>query len=263
MNTRWDVERAVFLSDLAPQSRLMALTLLAMSNPKTCVIPAEYTPSLTRLEQMTGLSRRSVQRELNALETDGWVVRKRPAVEDARANKERTRYRLMIPKARATQTLAGPDYPDMARATGTPARATQTPELGPQGHRARATQTLIPDPSQTIDQTAARNGPERIVIEATGANAEEAAAIVRRIRNERDPKSMIGFLRRMAEDGDLAQHLTEHRAAIRKAEVEKAWSEIKHGPPCEHLMPGGAMPHPVTGEPVCLSCRRQTKWEAS
>lgn len=95
--------------------------------------------------------------------------------------------------------------------------------------------------------------------EATGATPEEAAAIIKRIRNERNPKSLPGFLRTMARDGDLAEHLTQHRAAIRRSALDEAWTAIKRGPECPHRMPGGAMPHPTTGEPVCLSCRIENR----
>jgi hypothetical protein len=119
---------------------------------------------------------------------------------------------------------------------------------------ARAPRAHYQDHSNTSFQTKPASA-EDLVSEATGATPEEATAIVKRIRNERDPRNLIGFLRRMATDGDLTQHLTEHRAAIRLRHVEAQWAEIKRGPECDHRMPGGAMAHPTTGEPVCLSCR--------
>lgn len=247
---RWEFERAVLASDLAPPARHVLLVLAVIANWPGGVVPAKYSPSLTKLAEATGLSRRAVMNHLNAVEKtpeqDGWVHRSRPTVEKARSEKERTAYRLGVP-ARARHALE-------AREPGALPRAPDAPELGQEVPRARAPRALYQDHSNTSFQAAAP-GPEQIVAEATGATPAEATAIIKRIRNERAPRNLVGFLRRMATDGDLAQHLTEHRAAVRLREVEAAWTEIKRGPECEHRMPGGAMPHPATGEAVCLSCR--------
>jgi len=247
---RWEFERAVLASDLAPPARHILLALAVIANWPGGVVPLKFSPSLTKLGEMTGLSRRAVMNHLNALEKkpgqDGWVVRSRPDVNKARSDKERTGYQLCIP-SRARRALE-------TRAPDAPARESDALELGQEVPWARARGAHYQDHSNTSFQAAAP-GPDLIVIEATGATPEEAAAIVRRIRNERDPRNIVGFLRRMATDGDLAQHLTEHRAAVRKREVDDAWTAIKRGPECEHRMPGGSMPHPTTGEPVCLSCR--------
>lgn len=256
MSTRWEVERAIFGSDLSPQARLLALTLLAMTDVQTCVVPAEYTPSLSRLEQMTGLSRSSVARQLNDLEKVGWVIRKRPAVDKARSEKERTRYRLAVPKASPTQGLARPDYPTMASPTQTPASPTVGPELVPHRHIASPTVGLIPDPYQTNNQ----NSAERIVSESTGANPEESAAVANRVSNERQPRNLVGLLRRMAADGDLATLLTEHRAAVVKAKVAEQIAEARRKPDCEHGAAGGDQPHPATGQPLCPLCRARSRW---
>lgn len=257
MSTRWEVERAIFGSDLSPQARLMALTLLSMTDPKTCVVPAEYTPSLTRLEQMTGLSRSTVARELNALEKAGWVVRKRPDVVKARAEKERTRYRLAIPVASPTGGLARPDHTTMASPTETLASPTQGPELVPHRDRASPTVGLISDRSQTISQTSA----EQVVAQATGATPSEAAAVAKRVESERAPRSLVGLLRRMAADGDLADLLTEHRAAEIKSRVAAEIAEARRGPECTHGVPGGEQPHPTSRQPLCPQCRARARWQ--
>lgn len=247
---RWEFERAVLASDLAPPARHILLVLAVIANWPGGVVPAKYSPSLTKLSEATGLSRRAVMNHLNAVEKtpaqDGWVLRNRPTVEKARSDKERTAYRLGVP-SRARNALE-------TRAPDALPRASDALALGQEVPWARAPRALYQDHSNTSFQAAAQS-PEGIVAEATGATTEEAAAIVKRIRNERDPRSMAGFLRRMASDGDLAQHLTDHRAAVRLRSVEQAWAEIKRGPECEHRMPGGSMPHPATGEAVCLSCR--------
>jgi hypothetical protein len=263
VSTRWEVERAVLASGLSPRARHIALTLLTLTTPKNCVVPAEFTPSLSRLVELTGYARSTVAKELNALEADGWVVRKRPPVEAARAEKERTRYRLAIPKASPLCGLAGP----VDTTLSSPHNGLASPHHGPALVRttdpglvrgADSYQTAF----QTINQTAG-GAPERIVAEATGASPEEAAAIAKRVANERDPRSLVGLLRRMAADGDLAGFLIEHRAAVVKARVADAIAEARSKPDCEHGTAGGDQPHPVTGQPLCPLCRAQDRWDAA
>lgn len=250
MTTRWEVERAVFASDLTPTERLTALTLLAMTDADSAVIPAEHTPSLTRIQAMTGQGATTVKRALNALEESGWVVRKRPDVAKARADKERTRYALKVPVTRSTQGLEARSTQGLARSTqGLVTRSTEGLGLGPQ----RAT-------SQTAYQTnnnqqASTTSPEDRVREATGASAEEAAAIVKRIREERNPRSLDGFIQRLARDGDLAQHLADVRAvAARYADDNDR--KLRQGQPrCEHGVAGGTQNHTVTGLVRCGACR--------
>lgn len=242
MTTRWEVERAVLTSDLTPPERLVALALLALAEANNAVVPPQYTPSLTRLQAMTGQSLATVKRALNGLEKAGWVVRKRPDPAKARADKERTRYALKVPKgSRPTESLARPTESlelGSQRATG----------LGPQ----RATsQTALPDQYKQQGEA----GPEALIRERTGATAEEAAAIVNRIRNERQPKNLGGFVRHLADAGDLKQYLTDQRAAQVRADARTANEKRKTMPPCEHGRPGGDQLHPTSGEPWCIDCR--------
>lgn len=245
MTTRWEVERAVLTSDLAPQVRLVALALLAMSEASNAVVPAEFTPSLTRIQSMTGQSGATVKRALNELEKGGWVVRRRPDPAKARADKERTRYALKVPKTRPTESLARPTESlelGSHRATG----------LGP--HRATS-QTALPD----LNKQQGDPGPETLVRERTGATAEEAVAIVNRIRNERQPKNLGGFIRHLADAGDLKQYLADQRAAQVRADARTANEKRKTMPPCEHGEPGGDQPHPTSGEPWCIDCRFRSR----
>lgn len=114
MSTRWEVERAVVTSELSPRARHIALTLLTLTDAKTGVVPPQFTPSLTRLVELTGYARSTVAKELNVLEAAGWVARKRPSVEAARSEKERTRYRLAAPQASPSGGLELPSDPDLA-----------------------------------------------------------------------------------------------------------------------------------------------------
>lgn len=100
---RFDWERAVLASDLPGPARLVALVLAVRVNPDLS-IPAEFSPSLTRLAKDSGQGRSTTARALNRLEADGWVVRDRPETEAAIRSHERTRYRLGIP---STESRSG------------------------------------------------------------------------------------------------------------------------------------------------------------
>lgn len=246
MTTRWEVERAVLTSDLPPQERLLVLALLAMTDQHNAVIPAQYTPSLTRIQSMTGQSPATVKRALNSLEKAGWVVRKRPDMAKARADKERTRYALKVPRAGLTQSLARP---------------TESLELGSQRATGLGSQRATSHTPFHTDQNqqALPTSPEARVREATGATADEAIAIVKRIREERNPRSLDGFVKHLAASGDLGQYLTDVRAAAARY-ADDADRKIRQSQPrCEHGMAGGEQPHSATGHIRCGSCRNRNR----
>ncbi|GLZ10265.1 hypothetical protein Acsp04_05000 [Actinomadura sp. NBRC 104425] len=114
MTSRWDVERAVLASDLPPMSRLLLLVLLVHADART-LDTGKYSPSLTGLARATGLGRSTVARELNRLEAEGWVIRARPDVDDARSKRARTTYRItnptagLVPERDQASPTAGPD----------------------------------------------------------------------------------------------------------------------------------------------------------
>ena len=171
------------------------------------------------------------------------MVRKRPDMAKARADKERTRYALKAPEAGLTQSLARPTESlelGSHRATG----------LGPQ----RAT-SHTPSHTDQNQQQVSTSSPEALVRETTGATADEAAAIVKRIAAERNPKNLAGFVRHLAAAGDHAQHLTDVRAAAARY-ADDADRKIRQSqPPCGHGIFGGDQAHTVTGQIRCGSCR--------
>lgn len=97
MPCRWDVTKAVRASSLPAPSRLIMLVLADVAEVGSAEIPEQFTPSLGVLERETGLSRRTVQTHLAALETAGWIVRVRPSTAEAMWRGERVRYGLAIP----------------------------------------------------------------------------------------------------------------------------------------------------------------------
>lgn len=272
MTTRFDVERAVVASDLPPAARQLMLTLAVYTDSLTAVIPDEYTPSLTDLEKATGLSRATVARHLARLEKDDWISRIRPESAHALGAGERTKYRLSIP-ASCTVTLVPSVKEDEPSVTVRLGSVTATLDLVSQRDVPSVTvrprtyvhtgsiqqQRVGAGEPPTDDGVTMIEIPARIVIEATGAKPSEADAIVTRVRNERNPRSLPALLRHMAKDGELAQLLTEQRAATRKAAVAAQMIELRRAPPCEHGDPGGNLPHPASGAPLCPKCRLRAR----
>lgn len=75
---RWDVERALMWSNIRPLARFVVLALATKSDADSGIIPAEFTPSLSTLHEMTGLAKSQVVKELDYAEALGWVKRARP-----------------------------------------------------------------------------------------------------------------------------------------------------------------------------------------
>ena len=106
MTTRWDIEHALPDSGLPAAARLVEHVLLTRTDNGGTTIPARFMPSLTDLAHDTGLSRRSVIRALDVLESGGWLSRLRDP-ERARKEGKPTRYRPKLPPS-ARAALGGP-----------------------------------------------------------------------------------------------------------------------------------------------------------
>lgn len=120
-------------SDLPPLGRLVALALLTRADAESAVIPVQFSPSLALLARDTGLSRASVKRHLNGLESSGWLSRGRHR--RAAADHKPTTYRLRVPDAgaRPTESLGA----QRAKAP----RRTEGQGLGSQSRRAGLTES--------------------------------------------------------------------------------------------------------------------------
>lgn len=112
MTTRWEVEKAVLYSQLEPSARLLMLALLAKADNDSAAIPPEHTPSLTTIQEMTGLARSAVAEWLTALEQAGWIIRTKPP---KRSKADRTQYALnrgeataVRPKRKRSSPPSGP-----------------------------------------------------------------------------------------------------------------------------------------------------------
>ncbi len=115
---RFEYERRVRDSDLPAQARHLWLTLATWCTATSGVIPMKNKVSLTVLTKATGMSRSTIAKYLDVLEEGGWLVRRRPTVNAARVDHERTQYRLTVPRASAPDGPASPPHgPELVRHT--------------------------------------------------------------------------------------------------------------------------------------------------
>lgn len=110
---RFDYERALRDSDLSSSARLIMLTLATWADAETGLIPKRFSPSLSTLAAATDLDRSTIARHLIEIERAQWVARRAPDPAKARAQKERTRYRLTVPASR----VVPPAEPPTSRTT--------------------------------------------------------------------------------------------------------------------------------------------------
>lgn len=163
MATKWEINRAVRASDLAPPSRLIMLTLSDMADANTAVIPERHTPSLAQIADETGLGRTAVKAHLNRLESLGWIIRSRPTEAAARLEHERTQYALAVPKPEGARSPS-----DHASSTKLGREATKARSLGDHALGREATMPRSPsdhlykedDPNDLFNQTGAAPQPD-------------------------------------------------------------------------------------------------------
>lgn len=153
---RYDVERAAENTDLPTCSKDILFALARRIEKDSIIIPRQFSPSLYRLAEATGWSKRNLQRHLNRLEQDGLLVR-------IRWKGRRTAYAIVWPRlaeletqwlrkraeARAKRSLPpetpGPDTGDMAA----PGLGTGKARTGDTGAPSQTIQTVSdqePDP---------------------------------------------------------------------------------------------------------------------
>jgi hypothetical protein len=152
---RFDVERAVEKSDLAPIGRHIILVLCGRMMQGSTLIPREYSPSLTKLAAGTGWDRRTIMRHLNELEQLGWLIRRRPDPDKARKEHARTSYTVLMPGLGAGSAQAR-DAGARGLGTGSAqARDKETRGLGAGDPEARGT---VPHSQILSDQRTDQSG---------------------------------------------------------------------------------------------------------
>jgi hypothetical protein len=116
---RYVLETAVEESNLHYRHRHILLTLLRHADTKTGFIPDQYSPSIKRLEQWTGIRHATLLSDLNRLEEMGWLIRERPKT---RGRGHRSLYRVTPPRSAPAPVRAGiagkPADPRQAQAQG-------------------------------------------------------------------------------------------------------------------------------------------------
>ncbi len=115
----------------------------------------------------------------------------------------------------------------------------------------------LPRDAHTHARRPGRSGlPHEAVMAALGATPSEAHAVVARIRSQHTPDNLTAFTNALINRGAAQQMLTEHRAAVHRAERADWGRRRRQAPECAHGIPGGDWTHPdPPHRPVCLNCR--------
>jgi hypothetical protein len=101
------------------------------------------------------------------------------------------------------------------------------------------------------------------------ANRERAAAVIRQHGNADDDEidqlldqldgprvgNLAGVVTVAIKNGSFDQRLAALRERVGSSGVAQQLAELRNGPRCPHGDPGGEALHPVSGEPLCPSCR--------
>jgi hypothetical protein len=124
---RYEVERAVEASSLAPIARHIILVLCSRMSQGSTLIPAQYSPSLTKFALGTGWDRRTIMRHLRDLEEAGCITRHRPPADKARREHARTNYTVWLG---AIKALARDREAQALGADSAQARDAASPGLG-------------------------------------------------------------------------------------------------------------------------------------
>ncbi len=248
-------------TDITPTERYILVAIAEQANAKTRQAWQESGENGRRrwvLAEQVGLSPTGLRDALQRLAKRGLEVRV-PLTKDASGRVvyavygRQTTYRLPDLPTRPGDAQPSP------RGDGRPSGPGDGQTLPPDG------QTLPPDgqpsPYPSVSRQSPNSGharePRHIVMDNTDAKPSEADAVVTRIVNEVNPRSVGGFLVHLAKSGDLQTYVGEVRAAAVKADLVDANARRKAKPECGHGVPGGAELHPTSGEPWCPQCRKR------
>jgi predicted transcriptional regulator len=209
VTTRFDVERVVCASDLPPSERLVLFVLLQHADNDPVIIPAKFTPSLSGLASETGLDRTTVARILSRLESQGWVHRQRPPVEESRKG-VRTRYQLTVPDRMASGvTPPGVVASDHQASGVTPPEVVASRRIGSGVTPPRSTQPL--DATHSTQRARARSDGSRNgkpgtdwLAESVDFVTERLTAITGRTYDRRDITDSITAILRGRKSGTPA-----------------------------------------------------------
>jgi DNA-binding MarR family transcriptional regulator len=211
VTTRREVEKAVWHSKLEPPAKLIVLALAAKSDNDTAVVEPKFTPSLSTLQAMTGLSRSAVAEWLNALEDAGWVKRSRPP---AGSRDVRTSYALLVGALSAARRKRKPSSPP-----GGPANEPDVSEFGsPQDGLVRQEDHPSSPPSgpgvvRLADPSSPPSGPAPLENSPTESSSPK------------EPSSASKPKRRVTDDDpDFAAFWLAYPRKISKGHARTAWA---------------------------------------
>jgi hypothetical protein len=112
-----------------------------------------------------------------------------------------------------------------------------------------------PQSSRARDGEPVENPATQIIKSATDATNAEATAVAALIDTEKQPRNATAFIRRLADDGELAEWLDRVRADASREAVREFIARIADLPECLHGVNGGGQFRPDSGEPQCAQCR--------
>lgn len=245
MATRWEITKAVRASDLPAPARLIMLVLADVAEVGTAEIPQQHTPSLKVLARETGLNESTVKRHLTALDGAGWILRLRPAPQDARLRGERTRYRLTLPGGAEKAQGVGAQRAHVGAEGARPGR-TESPikeevrSSSDQNHSSspkptKAEQVHRPDVEKICEHLADRiaaNGSKRppinaawrtaarLLLDADGRTVEQVLNAIDWCQNDTFWKANILSMPKLREKYDQLR-LAAQRAAVKTAPAER------------------------------------------
>jgi hypothetical protein len=253
MPSRFEYERAVRASDLPPLTRLLALTIATWADVRTGVIPERLMPSLTGLENSTGMVRASVRTHLDKLEAGGWLGRKRPTVAAARAKKATTSYTIRVPKGAAVPDSDGIEVgQELAEARAGDALDAQT--LGQEMPQARAGDALAlgqeMTPSRAGAALSSSYGPKKSVEDqlhpapaantAQRADEDDAPHIVQPLIDEMNRRGLrVSWQMQAGNWKALAALVRTHSVPVLVDHAERVWKNAKTEPySARYFLPG-------------------------
>lgn len=210
MIEQWQFNRALQASKLKGTTRAVLMHMGVLADWPGGVIPERFSPSLNKLADITGFSRRAVMEHLNIAEQEGWVVRTRPETAKALGENERTGYRLVVPDAALVPRKGGQELPYLGqelpqgRAGGA---------LGVRFGRAAPALPLGQELPSTISSSISTSSsssatdPVAQIMTAAGVEEEEAKETLKNMTAGKDIRSPARYVRQVIQEGDLDQYL--------------------------------------------------------
>lgn len=254
--------------NIGTPARLLLAVIADAANDKT----REAFPGMPLLSHRTGLGPDAIRKALRRLAEVGLEVRvpmrkDKTGVPVYATNGHRAVYRIPPLAHRSQPGEAVTNVPPLDDATPSEA-VTNVPPFAGKGvtfvpqrqdvRHAKAGRSSPPSPHEPSENSSSSARARTRALSNLGATADEEEKIIERVRKTNGSiGNMTAYLAALGRTSDLAALLasvrSEAESAGRLAVIEEA---KRHGAPCPHGQPGGAVQHPETQEPLCPLCRR-------